>query len=305
MSDYVAGLLINCLVVASIYTLIAIGFSLLFGVLDIIHFSHGDVSFISPFAGLGLIGLFAGWFGGAGAWATFGAMVGAVLCVGVIGVLIYVLVIRPFHASSQLIVLVATVMLGIVIRQLERHVVPQGSTAHAFPGLLSDTAFSLAGAPVSYFVIVAVLTTAVVLVGVSLLLNKTLMGTRIRALAQDSEVAKLMGISTTQVALITFFLASAIGAVGGIFFAVYTGAIRFDYGIIASLLGFSAAVVGGLGSVYGAAVGGIILSLVQTMAQAWLPSGSAYQQAIAFLVVIAFLVFRPTGIFGEKVVEKV
>lgn len=305
MNEYLVHLLINWLVVASIYTLIAIGFSLLFGVLDVIHFSHGDVSFLSPFISLGLIGVLTGWFGGASTWGMLAAMAVSVLCVGAIGVVIYLFVFRPFRSSSQLIVLVASVALGIVIRQSVRHVVPQGSSAQPFPSVLSTNAFHILGTPVSYFVVVTVLTTAVLLVGMYLLLNKTLIGTRIRALAQDPEVARLMGISTTKVELITFFLASSVGAFGGIFFAMYMGAIRFDYGLMAGLLGFSAAVVGGLGSVYGAVIGGLILALVQTLSQAFLPFGTAYVQAIAFLVVIAFLIFRPTGILGEKVVEKV
>lgn len=304
MTEYLGSLFINWLVVASIYTLIAIGFSLVFGVLDVIHFSHGDVSFISPFISLGLVGLFTGWFG-ATAWTMLAAILLSVLCVGGIGMLVYALVVKPLQSSSQLIVLVATVALGIVIRQLERHLVPQGSTAHSFPNDLASNAFTVFGTPVSLFAIVAVLATSVLLVGVYLLLNKTLLGTCIRAQAQDPEVAQLMAISTNQVALVTLFMASAVGAVGGIFFAIYTGAIRFDYGLMAGLLGFSAAVVGGLGSVFGAVIGGLLLALVQTLSQAFLPFGAAYVHAVAFLVVILFLIFRPTGIIGEKVVEKV
>lgn len=307
MTEYLISLLSNWLVVACIYTLLGIGFSLLFGVLDVIHFSHGDVSFLSPFISLGLVGLLAGWFGGG---LTSSALLAAILisipCVGLIGMLVYMLVIRPFQASSQLIVLVATVAFGIVIRQSIRHIVPQGSTAQIFPNAIAGhTAFTLAGVPVSYFVVIAVITTAVLLVGMYLFLKKSLTGIRIRALAQDREVARLMAINTTRMELISIFLASVVGAVGGIFFALYTGAIRFDYGITASLLGFSTAVVGGLGSIYGAVVGGLILALVQTLSQAFLPFGTAYVDAIAFLVVIAFLVFRPTGVLGEKVVEKV
>lgn len=305
MTDYLLHLLMNWLILASIYTLLGIGFSLLFGVLDVIHFSHGDVSFLAPFISLGLIGTLTGWLGGATAATLLIAMLISIPCVGVIGMVIYFLVIRPFRHSSQLIVLVATVALGIVIRQAIRHIVPQGSTMQAFPGVLEVNAFSILGTPVSYFVIVAVFTTIALLIGVHLFLSKTLIGTRIRALAQDPEVALLMGASNTRVALITFFIASVIGAFGGIFFAMHTGAIRFNYGIIASLLGFSTAVIGGLGNVYGALIGALLLALVQTLSQAFLPFGTAYVQAIAFLVVIAFLIFRPTGILGEKVVEKV
>src|SRR5699024_3634812 len=117
------------LVMAWIYTLIAIGCSLLFGVLDVIHFARGDVYFLAPYISIGLVGSIIGWIGTANPWSMFGAIIVSIFCVGVFGMLIYLIVVRPFQSSSQLIVLVATVALGIVIRQTVRHVVPQGSTA--------------------------------------------------------------------------------------------------------------------------------------------------------------------------------
>jgi branched-subunit amino acid ABC-type transport system permease component len=171
--------------------------------------------------------------------------------------------------------------------------------------MLADTAFTVGGAGVSWFVPVTLLVTLAVMGAMYAILEHTLTGTRIRALAQDAEVAQLMGISTVRVAMLTFFLASSVGAVGGVFFATEIGAIRFDYGVLFGLLGFSAAVIGGLGSVVGAIVGALIVGTVQTVAQIFLPSGPAYQQVVAFLVVIAFLVFRPSGLLGRKVVEKV
>lgn len=293
------------LVLVCIYALLAIGFSLLFGVLDVIHFSHGDVSFLSAFVVLGLLIAGLPLAGDADGFGMLLTVILAVLGTGLIGAALYAVVLRPFHTRSQLIVLVATVALGIVIRETIRHVFPRGSTARAFPGMLGEPAFTVGGTQVGWFVPVVVLTTLALTVVIFLILNHTLTGTRIRALAQDPEVAQLMGISTMRIAVLTFFLATTVGAVGGVFFAVEIGAIRFDYGILFGLLGFSAAVVGGLGSVVGAIVGALIIGTVQTVAQIFVPSGPAYQQVIAFLVVIVFLVFRPTGLLGEKVVEKV
>lgn len=305
MLELVTNQVTSWLVLVSIYALLAIGFSLLFGVLDVIHFSHGDVSFLSAFLVLGLLAALDPVLGAAGTLAPLLAVVAAVIATGLIGAALYAVVLRPFHARSQLMVLVATVALGIVIRQIVRHVVPQGSTAHAFPSMLSELAFRVGDAGVNWFVLVTVLTTLALMVVMYFILNHTLTGVRIRAVAEDVEVAQMMGISTVRMAMLTFFLASAVGAVGGVFFAVEIGAIRFDYGILFGLLGFSAAVIGGLGSVFGAVIGALIVGTVQTLAQIFLPAGPAYQQVVAFLVVIAFLVFRPTGLLGEKVVEKV
>lgn len=305
MLELVTNQVTSWLVLVSIYALLAIGFSLLFGVLDVIHFSHGDVSFLSAFFVLGLLAALDPLLGGAGAFATFVVVIAAVIVTGMVGAALYAVVLRPFHTRSQLMVLVATVALGIVIRQTVRHVVPQGSTAHAFPTMLSETAFHVGGASVDWFVLVTVLVTLALMGVMYFILNHTLTGVRIRAVAEDVEVAQMMGVSTVRVAMLTFFMASAVGAVGGVFFATEIGAIRFDYGVLFGLLGFSAAVIGGLGSVFGAVIGALIVGTVQTFAQIFLPAGPAYQQVVAFLVVIAFLVFRPTGLLGEKVVEKV
>lgn len=305
MAELITNQITSWLVLVSIYALLAIGFSLLFGVLDVIHFSHGDVSFLSAFLVLGVLAAVMPFAGEVGTLATFGIVVLAVLATGVIGAALYAIVLRPFHARSQLMVLVATVALGIVIRQSVRHIVPQGSTAQPFPTLLNSTAFSVGETAVSWFVPVTILATLALMGAMYVILTHTLTGTRIRALAEDPEVAQLMGISTVRIAMLTFFMASAIGAVGGVFFAAEIGAIRFDYGVLFGLLGFSAAVIGGLGSVVGAIIGAVIVGTVQTVAQIFLPAGPAYQQVVAFLVVIAFLVFRPTGLLGQKVVEKV
>lgn len=305
MTELLVDQVSSWLVLVCIYALLAIGFSLLFGVLDVIHFSHGDVSFLSAFVVLGLLIAGLPVAGGGQGLGLLLTVIVAVLGTGLIGAALYAVVLRPFHTRSQLIVLVATVALGIVIRETIRHVFPRGSTARPFPGMLGETAFTVGATQVGWFVPVVVLTTLVLTAVIFLILNHTLTGTRIRALAQDPEVAQLMGISTMQIAMLTFFLATTVGAVGGVFFAVEIGAIRFDYGVLFGLLGFSAAVVGGLGSVVGAIVGALIIGTVQTIAQIFVPSGPAYQQVIAFLVVIVFLVFRPTGLLGEKVVEKV
>lgn len=305
MTEVIVHQLINWMVVACIYTLIAIGFSMLFGVLDVLHFAHGDVSFLSPFLAIGLMGAVGGAVAGASLWLILGSLAVALLGVGVIGAIVYLLIIRPLEARDQLIVLVATVSLGLVIRQGVRHIMPEGATAHPFPNVFHSTMFSVSGVDVKLFVGVAVIATVFLLLVTYWLLNKTMIGLRIRALAQDAEVAQLMGINTIRLALFTFFYTSAIGAVGGLIFAINTGVIRFDYGTMYGILGFSAAVVGGLGSIYGAVIGAVILATAETVAQAVIPHGGTYELVIAFGIVIAFLVFRPTGILGEKTVEKV
>jgi branched-chain amino acid transport system permease protein len=297
---------VNWLVLASIYTLLAIGFSLLFGVLDIVHFAHGDVSLVAPFVALGLMqALLASTAGLDDGLMLLVACLLAVVTIGALGVVIEKVVIRPFAAAPSLMVLVATVALGIVLRELIRHVFPQGSNPHAFPSPLGGTAIWLAGVPISWFVVLDLALTLLLLIAIFAFLRFTPLGIRIRAVAQDREAAMMMGIDAAKVFRATFFIASAIGAVAGLFFATHVGVVRFDFGILAGLMGFSAAVVGGLGSVFGAVIGGLLLGGVETIAQAVVPGGTAYRQVFAFLLVIIFLVFRPSGILGRPLVEKV
>jgi branched-chain amino acid transport system permease protein len=305
MEQMIVQQVVNWLVLASIYTLLAIGFSLLFGVLDIVHFSHGDVSLIAPFVALAVLqALLASAAGLDSGLGLLLACLIAVAAIGGLGVVIERLVIRPFANAPSLMVLVTTVALGIVLRELIRDVFPEGSNPHAFPSPLGATALWLAGVPVSWFVLLDLGLTLLLLIAIFAFLRFTALGIRIRAVAQDREAAMMMGIDAAKTFRATFFVASAIGAIAGLFFATHVGVVRFDFGILAGLMGFSAAVVGGLGSVFGAVIGGLLLSGIETIA-AVVPGGTAYRQVFAFLLVILFLVFKPSGILGRQVVEKV
>ena len=296
--EQVVQQLINWLALGAIYALLAIGFSLLFGVLNVIQFSHGDVALTAPFVAMTTVAILPA--------AGFGvAVIVAIIAVGAIGVMLDRLAIRRFRTSPPMMALVATVALGIVIRELIRLIYPNGSNPHAFPHLFEGTAMTLAGAPVSWLV-VAMLGTSILLVGgLTVFLYATSMGSRIRAVSQDMEMARMLGIDPNRIFQVTFFIASATGAVGGIFFASYVGLMRFDLGIIVGLLGFSAAVIGGLGSMSGAILGSMLLAGLDTLAQAIIPGGATYRLVVAFLLVIVVLVFRPAGLLGRTTIEKV
>jgi branched-subunit amino acid ABC-type transport system permease component len=296
--EQVVQQIINWLALGAIYALLAIGFSLLFGVLNVIHFSHGDVALTAPFIAMATIAILPA--------AGFGvAIIVAIIAAGAIGVALDRLMIRRFRTSPPMMALVATVALGIVIRELIRLIYPNGSNPHNFPHLFLGTAITIAGVPVSWLV-VAMLSTSILLVGgLTFFLFATSIGSRIRAVSQDMEMARMLGIDPNRVFQVTFFIASATGAVGGIFFASYVGLMRFDLGIIVGLLGFSAAVIGGLGSMSGAILGSMLLAGLDTLAQAIIPGGASYRLVVAFLLVIVVLVFRPAGLLGRTSVEKV
>ena len=298
--------LLNWLVLGCVYALLAIGFSLLFGVVNVIHFSHGDVSLMAPFIALAVIPIVEPLFAHSGAAiALTMAMIVAILVIGLLGILIEHIVIRPLRGAPAMMPLVATVALGILLRELIRRFYPEGSSPHAFSMPFTGSAFSIGEVMVSWFVVVELSITAALLAGLFFLLKKTAIGVRIRAVSQDREAARLMGVRSDRVFKATFFIASASGAIAGLFYAGNVGATRFDFGILAGLMGFSAAVVGGLGSIFGAVVGGLLIAGAETIAQSVIPDGAAYRQVVAFLLVIIFLLFKPEGLLGKVVVEKV
>ncbi|MFD2741373.1 branched-chain amino acid ABC transporter permease [Sulfitobacter aestuarii] len=305
MDSILAQHIMNWLMLGSLYTLVALGFSLLFGVLNVIHFSHGDVSIVAPFVALAAVQMLSAWFGpGMGAFGWVLALGLAILATGLLGILLDWLVIRRFRNSPAMMALVATVALGTVLRELLRTLYPQGSNPKPFP-LIAEGKVALGGLEVSVFALTVLGITVTLVTLLYVLLHHTPIGMRIRAVAEDRDVARLMAINPNRVFAVTFFIASAIGAVGGLLYGSYAGVVRFDFGIQLGLIGFSAAVLGGLGSMPGAILGSMLIAGIDVLAQVALADGAAYRLVFVFLLVIAVLVLKPSGIFGKPVIEKV
>ncbi|KAB1074652.1 branched-chain amino acid ABC transporter permease [Methylobacterium planeticum] len=305
MAAQIAQQLLNLITLGSIYALIAVGFSLLFGVLNIIHFSHADVALTAPFLALALMPALAGTLGGASSPAGFAlAALLAVAATGLIGSVLYATVIKRFRNAPAMMALVATVALGIVLRELIRHLFPNGSNPHAIPRLVSGN-LALFGTSVPLFNLVAIAVSVLCVGALFFILGNTRLGLHIKAVSQDRDAARLMAISPERIFRLTFFIASAIGAVGGLFFSGYAGIVRFDFSVDVGLIGFSAAVAGGLGSMPGAIIGSLLIAGIDTLVQATIPNGASYRLVFVFLLVIAVLVFRPSGLLGRTVVEKV
>ncbi|MGB3390497.1 MAG: branched-chain amino acid ABC transporter permease [Pseudaminobacter sp.] len=305
MDALLAQHLINWLVLGSIYTLVALGFSLLFGVLNVIHFSHGDVSMVAPFLGLAVVQLLVTTVLPAGSgWALALACAVAILGTGLLGILVDWLVIRRFRATPVMMALVATVALGTVVRELVRTLYPQGSNPKPFPVLVPDS-ISIGSVTISLFSLTVVAVSVLMVAALFVVMHRTPIGLRIRAVAEDRAIARLMSISPNRIFAATFFIASAVGAIGGIFYASHAGVVRFDFGIQLGLIGFSAAVIGGLGSMPGAILGSLLIAGIDTLAQVMLADGAAYRLVFIFLLVIAVLVLKPSGMLGKPVFEKV
>lgn len=305
MSELFFQQILNWITLGSVYALIALGFSLLFGVLNIIHFSHGDVSLLAPFLALTLISALGAAIGDLNSLPVFIlALLVAIAITGVIGVLLDLVVIQRFRKAPAMMALVATVALGIVLRELIRHLFPNGSNPHAFPRLV-DGDVVIAGLTVPLFSLMVIVVSILAVCALFYMLNRTRLGLHIKAVSQDRDAARLMAISPGRIFRATFFVASAIGAIGGLFFSSYAGMARFDFSVDVGLIGFSAAVVGGLGSMPGAIIGSLLIAGLDTFVQAVVPNGASYRLVFVFLLVIGVLVFRPAGLMGRTLVEKV
>ncbi len=296
---------LNGLMLGVMYALVAVGFTLFFGVLDVIHFSHGDIFMLGAFAGLTVLAGLSVLGLGAPAVALALAFAGSILVVGLLGVLAERVCVRPLARSSPLMTLLATLSLGLVIRESVLIFYPRGADPKPFPQLLPAGGFEMGGVTIRYENLAILAIAVLAMVSVDLLINRTRTGAAIRAVAQDPEAAQMMGVNLDRTVDLTFFLGSGLAAVAGILSGLYYSEIHFIMGVSGGVIGFSAAAIGGLGNVYGAILGGLLFGMVQTLSAALIPRGSEFRDVVAFAVVMLFLIVRPSGILGEKSVERV
>jgi len=296
---------LNGLMLGVMYALIAVGFTLFFGVLDVIHFSHGDIYMLGAFAGLTALAAATAAGAGGGVVALAFAFLASILVTGLIGVAAERLCVKPLARASPLMTLLATLSLGLVIREAVLIFYPRGADPKPFPRLLPQGGVEIGGVAVRYENLVILAIGLAAMIAVDLVITRTRMGAAIRAVAQDAEAAQMMGVDLDRTVDATFFIGSGLAAVAGILSGLYYSEIHFIMGITGGVIGFSAAAIGGLGNVYGAILGGLVFGLLQTMAAAFIPRGSEFRDVVAFGVVMLFLIVRPRGILGARTVERV
>jgi branched-chain amino acid transport system permease protein len=300
-----AQYVMNGLMLGMMYALVAVGFTLFFGVLDVIKFSHGDVltvgafTALATFTGLTALDLKSPWLDLPVMLATsIGAM-------ALLGMVIARYLVMPLRSAPPLNTLLITLMVGTVLRESVRLFYPQGGNPKPFPALLPRNSIDIGEFNLRLDNVLMLAAGALVVIGLQYLLNRTKLGLAIRAVAQDEETARTMGINFTAIVLITFALGSGLAAFAGVLNGVFYNEINFGIGLYLGVIGFSAAIIGGLGSVYGAILGGFLFAGLQTVGTVLLPFASAYKDVFAFAAVIAIMAWRPTGLIREKISERV
>jgi branched-chain amino acid transport system permease protein len=301
----IAQHIMNGLMLGMMYALVAVGFTLFFGVLDVIKFSHGDVLTVGAFTALAAsIGLQS--LGVASdAVKLLVILIVAIGMIALLGSVIARVFILPLRSAPALNTLLITLMLGTVLREAVRLFYPDGANPKPFPRLLPAASVNLGNLNLRLDNAILLAAGVLVIVGLQFLLHRTKLGLAIRAVAQDEETAKTMGVNFGAIVLFTFAIGSALAAFAGVMNGLYYNEINFGIGLYLGVVGFSAAIIGGLGSVYGAILGGFLFAALQTIGAVALPFASAYRDVFAFAVVIALMAWRPTGLIPEKLSERV
>ncbi len=296
--------LINGLALGAIYGLIALGYTMVYGVLRFINFAHGDVFMLGAFAGYFIAPLVSRVLP---AQSYMGGALVLVLSMAVcalLGMLIEFLAYRPLRQRPKLTVLITAIGVSLFIEYTCQHKNVFGAAPRKFPDLIPATTWHVGGLVLGSNQVIVLVTTLLLLAALRFVVQKTKMGMAMRAVAFNEQAAVLMGVNINQIISFTFGLGSALAAAGGILYAMNYASIDPLMGVQTGLKAFVAAVLGGIGNLPGAALGGMILGIVETFAGG-IPGLSNYRDGIAFAILILILLFRPSGLLGKPQIEKV
>jgi len=298
--------LINGITLGSIYGLIAIGYTMVFGILGMVNFAHGDVFMVSSFIALIAFLILTAWIGvGSVALALVIVLIVAMTLTALVNWAIERLAYRPLRGSFRLAPLISAIGMSIFLSNFVQ--VAQGPRNKSIAPMFRDVIVVIQGngydVTVSYKQIAIWAVTAVLLAAFWFLVTRTALGRAQRACEQDQKMAALLGIDVDRTIAITFVIAAALAAVAGTLYLIYYGVVRFDDGFVPGVKAFTAAVLGGIGSLPGAVLGGLLIGIIETFWAEYV--SSAYKDVAAFSILAIVMIFLPQGILGRPDVEKV
>ena len=301
--------LINGLVLGSVYALVALGYTMVYGILELINFAHGEITMMGAMVALAVIGALALAAPGLPGVLVLGAglVVAIPVCVA-LGLLIERVAYRPLRHAPRLAPLITAIGVSIILQNIAMLI--WGKQYIPFPAILPQGRHEVLGAHITDVQIAILLLTMSIMLMLILVVQKTRLGRAMRATAQSRQVASLMGVDVNRVIASTFVIGSALAAVAGVMVSAYYGLAHYYMGFLLGLKAFSAAVLGGIGNLGGAMLGGLLLGLIESFGAGYIGDltggflGSNYQDVFAFFVLIAVLVFRPSGLLGARLVER-
>jgi branched-chain amino acid transport system permease protein len=329
--DILLQQIINGLTTGSVYAVVALGYTMVYGVIQLINFAHGEVVMIGAMVAFTVISSLAGSAMPPSFILLAGVLAAIPACMA-IGYTLEHVAYRPLRHAPRLAPLITAIGMSIILQHLALLI--WGRNPLAFPQIIANPSFSIGGAAISGVQIAIILLSLVMMGGLSWFVYRTRFGIAIRATAENVHVAGLMGINANRVIAATFVIGAGLGAVAGVMFGTYYGIAHYTMGFTLGLKAFSAAVLGGIGNLPGAMVGGLLLGLVEALGTGYIGEvtdlchwpgasgdggwmgercadggnfvlfGSNYQDVFAFLMLILVLVFRPSGLLGERVSER-
>jgi branched-chain amino acid transport system permease protein len=299
--------ILNGLVLGSVYALVALGYTMVYGILQLINFAHGDVLMIGAMVGVSMVILLSKT-GLPGPVVLLIALLVAIPVCIVLSLFIERVAYRPLRNAPRLAPLITAIGVSIVLQTMAMIIWKPNPIV--FPDLLSTTPVEIFGAVLAPKQILILVVSAAMMAGLALLVNKTKLGRAMRATAENPRIAGLMGVNANQVIAATFAIGAALAAVAGVLVAMNYNIAQFSMGFIPGLKAFTAAVLGGIGNIAGAVLGGLLLGVIESLGAGYVGDltggflGSHYQDIFAFVVLIVVLVFRPSGIMGERVADR-
>jgi len=301
--------IINGLVLGSMYALVALGYTMVYGVLNLINFAHGDVLMIGAMTGLTILNILNTHFPDMpGAIKLAIAIGGAIPVCMIVNIVIERVAYRRLRNAPRLAPLITAIGVSTLLNTFAMMI--WGRNPLPFPQLLPSEPVAIGGALISPTQILLLALALVSMAGLVLLVEKTKMGRAMRATAENPRVAGLMGVDSNKVIIATFALGAALAAVAGVMWGANYASIQFSMGFLPGLKAFCAAVLGGIGNIYGAMLGGIVLGIIESLGAGYIGDltggflGSHYQDIFAFVVLIIVLTVRPSGIMGERVADR-
>ncbi|MGD9210839.1 MAG: branched-chain amino acid ABC transporter permease [Desulfobacteraceae bacterium] len=291
--------LVNGLTIGSMFALVALGYTMVYGVMRLINFAHGDLVAASAFVGLTI------YTHVMGEATSIAAVMGIFLLsagfMAVIGILLERVAYRPLREAPRLSAVVSALGASMVIQN--GIMLIWGPQMRIFPELMPQIFWEFGGVVVSFIQVVILLLSMLLMVALYVFIERTRIGAAVRASSIDQDAARLMGINVNSIIALIFIIGSTLGAVGGLFIGLYYRGITFNMGWQYGLYAFVAAIMGGIGNIPGAMIGGMLLGLFNAFIAGYI--SSTWADAFTFILLIVILIVRPTGILGERVAEKV
>jgi branched-chain amino acid transport system permease protein len=294
--------LINGLTLGAIYALIALGYTMVYGILELINFAHGEIYMIGGYIAIIVVTLLGTNLANSSNALYILPLIflAAMLFCAILGVTIERFAYRPLRNAPRLAPLITAVGVSLFLQNAAMLIF--GSENKILPAIFPEGVVHFGDTQISYLQIFILVSCIILMLALQIFIKKTKLGIAMRATAQDREAAALMGININRVISTTFFIGSALGAAAGVMVGMYYGVVKYDMGYVAGIKAFTAAVLGGIGNVPGAMFGGVLLGVLESFGAGYI--SSAYKDAFAFAILVIVLIFKPSGLFGERTHER-